>query len=52
MTVMGTCGCDEYREAIPANADHHGICKCTHERDPYHKRRVGPCWYPTVKAGK
>ena len=50
--TMQTCTCREYREQISPNADHHGICYCTHTRD-YHKRNVGPCWCPTnLKAGK
>ena len=27
------------------------ICSCTHARS-YHKRGIGPCWYPTkIRTG-
>jgi hypothetical protein len=44
MSAMDTCKCREYREVSP------GVCSCTHTRN-YHKRNVGPCWYPTQMKG-
>jgi hypothetical protein len=42
-----TCGCREYRASAEP-----GICECHHDRRPYHKRGVGPCWYPVKMAAK
>jgi hypothetical protein len=40
-----TCACTEYRESTTR-----GVCACAHDKWPYHKRGVGPCWYPVTMA--